>query len=84
MALFMNARTHVKVYQMRMNREEVNPATYHRLFRFNKVLWSDVDEIRKEEKYFQKKEKKFQIIKIAILKYLCTLAMNTLRSPLDR
>ena len=41
MALFLNARAHPKVYQMRMNREEVNRASYHRLFQFNKehVEW---------------------------------------------
>ncbi|XP_071796578.1 putative nuclease HARBI1 [Asterias amurensis] len=41
MALFLNARAHPKVYQMRTNREEVNRASYHRLFRFNKehVEW---------------------------------------------
>ena len=36
MAAFMNVRTHPKVYQNRMNRDETNPSTYHQLFRFDK------------------------------------------------
>jgi hypothetical protein len=55
--MFMPVREHPKVYKTRVNRDGMNPATYGKLFRFDKENVERLAETFLPENYLQAKAK---------------------------